>query len=199
MSVDEIWYRDVQVLLRRWKEFFPTPDQTSTERVNALVRLVIYATLAMFVYNRQPRTLVFGAGIVAVVSVAFGGARSENYPAQPTTSVEQGSAQCTQPTKDNPFSNVLLGDLSNDKRPPACKYDDVRDEVSKQFNSGLFRNIEDVYDKENSQRQFYTMPVTTTIPDTAAFSNFLYGGMKSCKDNMAHCPERLFHVGNGGN
>lgn len=186
MPGDKIWFEDVAVLPRRWKEFFPTADQTSEERINSVVRLVVYATLAIFAYNQQARTLVMGAAVVAVVSFAFGRQR-ESFPTAPAAPLQvTGTAKCTPPTKDNPFANVLLSDLGS-QRPPACAYDAVKDSIRTNFNDGLMRNATDVYERENSQRQFYTMPVTTGIPDTAAFSQFLYGGMTSCKEDAAHC------------
>ena len=87
---------------------------------------------------------------------------------------------------------MLLTDLGKPDKPPACAYDTVRDEVRDNFNAGLFRNATDVYERENSQYQYYTMPVTTGIPDTTAFRNFLYGGMRSCKQDAAACPSRVF-------
>lgn len=190
MSVpgDKIWYEDVRVLPARWREFFPNAEQTAEERVNALVRLVAYATLAVFVYNREVRTLVLGAGVVAVVSVAFGHRGKEAYPVpQPPLVAKAAASGCTPPTRDNPFANVLLTELGK-PRAPACAYDDVKSSVKSHFNTGLLRNVTDVYEAENSQRQFYSMPVTTTIPDTGAFANFLFGDMRSCKQNPAHCP-----------
>lgn len=190
MSGDKIWYEDVAVLPRRWTEFFPAIDQSSAERVNALVRLIFYASLAVFAYNRQPRTLVFGAAVIAMVSFAFG-SRQESFPTKPSAPlVAAGNAKCLKPTKDNPFANTLLTDLGKN-REPACQYDSVKDDIRKNFNEGLFTNSLDVYERENSQRQFYTMPVTTGIPDTAAFSQFLYGGMTSCKEDSKHCPSRV--------
>lgn len=187
---DKIWYDDISVLAKRWKEFFPTPEQTSEERVNALVRLVAYATLAAFAYNREVRTLVMGAAVVAVVSFAFGQRRgNEAFPMAPLRA--SNDTRCTPPSRENPFSNVLLTDLGKPERPPACAYDAVKDSVKENFNAGLFRNATDIYEKENSQHQYYTMPVTTTIPDTGAFANFLYGGMRSCKQDAAACPSRI--------
>lgn len=192
---DKVWYEDVSVLVQRWTEFYPRPDHTTEERVNALVRLTLYATLAAWAYNRQPRTLVFGAGVIALVSFAFS-SRKEMLPSSSGMAVAgrllAGPGTCTPPTRDNPFANVLLTDLGKPSRPPACAYDAVKDDVKANFNAGLVRNASDIYERENSQHQFYTMPVTTTIPDTAAFSNFLYGGMRSCKTDAAACPTRLF-------
>lgn len=190
---DKIWYEDVAVLGRRWAEFFPRAEHTSEERVNALVRLVAYAALAAWAYNRQPRTLVAGAGVIAVLSLAFGySRRHEGYPVVVRGEVRGVPGQCTPSTRDNPFANVLLTDLGKPERAPACDYDTVKDAVRTNFNAGLVRNATDIYERENSQHQFHTMPVTTTIPDTAAFANFLYGGMRSCKSDAAACPSRLF-------
>jgi len=194
MKGDALWFDDVQVLWRRPLEFFPAADQTPAERVNALVRLVVYASLAAFAYNRQPRTLVLGGAAIAVVSLAFRGSDKDSYPvsardsAQPVTTAQASTAQCTKPTKDNPFANVLLTDLAqNVNRPPACAYDDVKDEIRDHFNTGLIRDVGDVYQVQNSQRQYHTMPCSTGIPDTQAFANFLYGGMTSCHDDQSAC------------
>lgn len=194
---DKIWYEDVPVLARRWKEFFPRPEHTTEERVNALVRLILYATAAAFLYNRELRTVVLGAGAAAVVSLAFGagGRGGEGTSRQHLAGAPlfpPGSTECTRPTRENPFANVLLTDLSKPLRPPACAYDAVKAEVRDNFNAGLIRNATDIYERENSQHQYYTMPVTTSIPDTGAFANFLYGGMKSCKEDAKACPSRIF-------
>ncbi len=190
---DKVWYEDVGVLVLHWTEFYPRADHTNEERVNALVRLAVYATLAAWVYNRQPRTLVIGAGVIAVLSFAFS-SRQESFPVGVEGRLAAGGAggQCTPPSRDNPFANVLLTDLGKPSRPPACAYDTVKEDVKANFNAGLVRNATDIYERENSQHQYYTMPVTTTIPDTAAFANFLYGGMRSCKTDAAACPTRLF-------
>jgi hypothetical protein len=201
---DKIWYQDIPVLAKRWKEFFPTPQHTTAERTNALVRLVAYATAAAFVYNRQARTLVMGAGVVAVLSFVYGYQHRANHrrpgpdvdtnaaTAKTAPPSDPSDAGCTRPTRDNPFANILLTDLGKPSRAPACPYDAVKDSIRDNFNAGLFRDALDVYERGNSQRQFHTMPVTTTLPDTKAFSNFLYGDMKSCKENAIHCPSRIF-------
>jgi hypothetical protein len=98
------------------------------------------------------------------------------------------AAGCTRSTPENPFGNLLLTDIADrPDRPPACSYDEMKDESTKNFERGLFMNSTDVFSKENSQRQFYTMPVTTTIPDTYAFAQFLYGGSKNCKTTPKEC------------
>ena len=91
------------------------------------------------------------------------------------------------PLGSEPPSGNSIGPRDAD-RAPACDYDDMRADISKNFNEGLYRNITDVYDRENSQRQFMTNPVTTNIPDTVAFAQFAYGSeARGCKELPSQC------------
>ena len=50
------------------------------------------------------------------------------------------------------------------------------------FNKNLYRDLTDVYGKNNSQRQFYTTPITTVPNDQNSFANWLYRSEKTCKE-----------------
>jgi hypothetical protein len=173
------WYRDVGVLARRWDEFFPGSDMAPAEKLNALVRFIIYSAAALYMYGRV-KVLPWAAVALAIVSFV--------YWKTPATaafgSVEAGDAACHAPTRDNPFGNVLLTEYGTD-RPPACPYE--KDTVRALFNDGQVRNMTDVYERENGQRQFITMPVTTSIPDTKAFAEFAYGTGSTCKEDALKC------------
>lgn len=204
---DTAWYNDVAVLARRPDEFWPSRQQSDHERLNSLVRLVAYATLAVYLYRRNFKYLSFGLGAIAFLSLVhrFGGQAPRRGPAlrvarPPAVRVSCGMAPggrcavaaapaCTRSTPDNPFGNVLLSELSTPGRPPACNYDAHSAEIQRNFNRGLVRNVYDIYDKENSQRQFMTMPVTTTTADTIAFARFAYGGQgrPTCKESPGRC------------
>lgn len=99
------------------------------------------------------------------------------------------NATCTKSTPENPFANVLLTELGDDPdRPAACAYDSQKDLIRKNFNKGLPRNLTDVYEVQNSQRQYMTTPVSTSIPDTHAFAEYVFGsGLKGCKWDTAKC------------
>lgn len=242
MVSDPIWYRDLSVLARRPREFWPCKYQTAEERVNSLVRLIVYASLATYLYRGQPKFLAFGLAAVAAVSASHAlataqqrrpccarrpaargrwmsgtetgttaattaataaatvdnsAASADGVATRPATMggikvphVQPAKAECTKSTPDNPFGNMLLSDLAtNPGRAPACKYDDQKDLVRSNFNIGLVRNAYDVYEKENSQRQWMTMPVTTSAPDTIAFAQFCYGnaGRPTCKEDPSRC------------
>ena len=89
---------------------------------------------------------------------------------------------CVLPTKDNPFMNPLPTDSR--KRPKACNFRNpkVKKLINDNFKSNLFTNVEDVFDRKNSQRQFYTVPSTTIPNDQDKFSKWLYNTPKTCKE-----------------
>lgn len=205
---DSVWYEDARVLLRRPSEFWPAIDQTPDERLNSMVRLIAYCAIAIYAYRRNHRYLAFALGAITLLSLAHkgvAGTATERRCGAPGTRamgcaapiagmrrahVQPKDTACTRSSPDNPFGNFLVGDyLSAPGRPPACKYDQHKQDIQHNFNRGLVRNAYDIYDKENSQRQFVTMPVTTSTADTIAFAQFAYGAMgkPTCKEDPSRC------------
>jgi hypothetical protein len=188
---DKVWYRRPAALFARPAEFFPAASQSPEERVNALARLIAYVAAGVGLWRGDARALLAAAAAIAALSAvhAFGGEAFSGPGAPFAESNRARGGKCVKSTAENPFGNVLLTDLADDPdRPPACDYDSMRDDIEVNFNRGLFRNLTDVYDRENSQRQFMTNPVTTGIPDTLAFAQFAYGSeAKGCKESPAAC------------
>jgi len=50
------------------------------------------------------------------------------------------------------------------------------------FYSRMFRDVSDVYSTVASERNFYTMPITTIPNDQKAFAEFCYGTPPTCKE-----------------
>lgn len=97
---------------------------------------------------------------------------------------------CRKPTVENPFANIAFADyLDAGNVPEPCNVDskDVQTEMNYLYNSSIYRNIEDVFERENSQRIFYTVPVTTIPNKQTEFANWLYKTGPTCKENSANC------------
>jgi hypothetical protein len=199
LNQDPIWYQNIKVLFLRPREIIPTRDQSDAERVNAIVRLVLYCSAVVALIRSNAMYLVLGLAIITIVSLSFalGGKKkikNESYGNLRPDSVKRSRKASSPPTKDNPYSNATVGALLDDPgRAPASSYDSsgVALEQRKYFNQGLFRNLDDVYEKENSQRQFITMPSTTAAPDTIGFAQFLFGNKDTCKSNPSLCEPRF--------
>ena len=101
--------------------------------------------------------------------------------------VTQG--ECTKPSLNNPFMNINTITDKRDK-PAACPYYDnpnVAAEVEKDFDFNLYRDVSDLYNKRNSQRQYYTMPSTTIPNEQTAFAKWLYLSPPTCKEDTIRC------------
>lgn len=95
---------------------------------------------------------------------------------------------CKKPTPNNPFMNPTVNDFELDFQPEACNADDeeIKQQIDNSFNEGLFRDVSDVFEIENSQRQFYTVP-NMNPPDTITFANWLYKPTNICKTDQTKC------------
>lgn len=188
---DAIWYKDVSILFNkdRLAEFFPSSDQSLEERLNAITRLGIYIAILLAAYHRETNYLYIG--IFVCIGTYF------IYSTLPDTfannSIESLTNDCTEPTIDNPFMNATMKDYMNiDEsgkivdRPQACDMNDpdVKLKADEYFDNNLYKNIDDVFGKMNSQRQFYSMPSTTIPNKQDEFANWLYKTPPTCKEDQ---------------
>jgi hypothetical protein len=157
--------------------------------------------LTYFIYTNNPENGKKDTDIIKNVNVQQ---RTKQQGKQQSN--EQGieklendidNSKCTQPTLDNPFMNVTMKDMMNIDsktqkivdRPRACDTTnpDVKQNMDNMFNHNLFKDVNDVFGKMNSQRQFYTMP-NTTIPNAQDdFAKWLYLNPKTCKEDQDYC------------
>lgn len=100
------------------------------------------------------------------------------------------SNTCRKPNKNNPFMNPNISDYNNGYVPVACNVDDdqIKDDMYVTFNEDLFRDVDEVWERENSQRQFYTIPNTSVPNNQVEFAKWLYKA-PSCKTDQQFCLE----------
>ena len=101
------------------------------------------------------------------------------------------------PTFDNPFMNVQYDDYVKNPNRDSISNKNIGDDISQKnidlqieekFNYNLYKDMSDIYDKNNSQRQFYTTPITTIPNDQMSFANWLYNSGPTCKEkNYSKC------------
>lgn len=207
MEGDPFWNKDWKVLVQtdRLIEFWPTEDMTDNEKLNAITRLVLYTSLALFLYNgkRWPLYIpVFGLAFIMFMHQNKSSDTGLELPlgvdedlVYQELSQDNQPKYCRKPTKENPFMNVLVSDYTDNVNiPEACRT--VPNEVEDNFNHNLYKDVGDVFSKNNGQRQFVTNPSTTIPNDQDAFREFLYKDListKTCKEgNGARCLENNF-------
>lgn len=98
---------------------------------------------------------------------------------------------CRKPSKDNPFMNPSIIDYNTENPPAACNIDDeyIDDSMKVNFNHELFRDVDEIWERKNSQRQFYTVPNTTIPNNQTEFAKWLYKlpDESICKVNNYAC------------
>lgn len=101
---------------------------------------------------------------------------------------------CRKPTKDNPFMNPNIYDYNNGHIPVACNVedDDIKEDIAVNFNHELFRDVDELWERKNSQRQFYTIPNTAVPNNQKEFANWLYKTRPTCKEDHAFCDRTIF-------
>jgi hypothetical protein len=219
------WSENPNILLNpsHLTELFPTNDMTYNQKLNAITRTIILFTVFVFFVTGTYRTIVFG--ILSVFSIylvhhysmqnkkkgedeTFTGLdkqTAENSPALYALGAEADSILVAPlnvfdtPTSENPFSNVLITDVTGNPRkkpaPPAYNesvnktiLDAAKEAVLKanpdqpDISDKLFKGLGEQMNFEQSMRQFYSTPSTLTPDDQQAFAEFCYGSMISCAE-----------------
>lgn len=199
-DTDAFWYDDFKVLFQtdRLTEFFPTRDQTLEERLNSIMRLSIYVSMLLY-FNRKNykyMSIALGAGLLTLfVYTNYARDSGKDVKSKIETLTTDVQDACVKPTIDNPFMNATMKDYMNIvdgkivDRPPACSISDnnVKKEIDTAFETNLYRDVDDVFGKFNSQRQFFTVPSTTIPNDRESFQKWLYSSQKTCKEDQDYC------------
>jgi hypothetical protein len=205
---DPFWYKEPSIIFKseRLTEFFPSQDQSLEERLNAIVRLALYSSIILYFYHSDIKYL-----FIVIATIIFTFYIYQNKPTLIQTEDEKTeehledekkvekleNEKCTMPTIDNPFMNVTMKDYLNTDsetgkiidRPVACDTSDpeIKKQIDKLFDNNLYKDVNDIFGKMNSQRQFFTMPSTSIPNKQDEFAKWLYLNPKTCKEDQDYC------------
>jgi hypothetical protein len=200
---DKFWYSDYTILFNKDRiiEFIPNNSMSLTEKLNALVRFSIYLSIVLFIYNKN-YIMFYIPIVIAGLTLLLDNYESFTDISQKKNDKTQKNPHCVQnykakSTKNNPFMNVLISDYMKDPRrssaPVYYNNKEIKKEVTQNFNTNLYRDIGDVFQNSNSQREFYTMPNTKIPNDQTSFAEWCYKGSNSCKEgNGYQCDKNIF-------
>lgn len=199
---EKIWYDDIPGFLTytNYYHVLPLQEMSVQEKLNALVRFFIYLGIFLFLVRNDYRYMFLGI-IAALISVGI-----NQYDKTRTTKKETflknknleivNNVVCSRSTVDNPFMNPSIADISlNPNHPQACdiENEDIKNKIDTNFNARIFRDVSDIFGKYASQRQFYTMPVTTIPSNQSEFGEWLYNRGPSCKEgNGKRCYDNMY-------
>ena len=224
----QFWSNDPTVLFNKEYilELWPTTNMCYEQKLNAITRLVILITILGYISTMSERILLVGGLTLAVVFVLFTMRKqkitkemlNEGFKVQgnevtgmfdkkpasyvnPVTLDSVLKSEFKEGTKKNPFSNVLLTQISDDPErksaPPSFNVDvdeDINKNVKravqmmnpgiKNTNKQLYGDLWQEFELDQSNRAFFSTANTNVQPgDQASFGQFLYGTMPSAKES----------------
>ena len=178
----ELWYHNPKILLENVDQFFPNKNLNRIEKINSLARFSLYYSILLIVLKQDTKWLSVSI-IILLISIFLG--TTEKFV---SLNNNLDPKQCTKPTKENPFMNYTLGDLiETPYRPKACKYEDSKDSMRKEFRSHLYSDASDIWGKFISDRNYYTMPNTDIVNDQTGFAQWCFGNSGECKTTGNNC------------
>ncbi len=207
------WYKNPSILYEKDSlfEFFPSRRFDLIRKLNAIVRLSIIYTIIMVLCTKKTYYLLIPLITGAITWFIWSRQRDTHTDTimdeamsnqiDDLVKINDLETECRIPTKYNPFMNPGINEFSNDeyRQPKSCpSYNNigVQNRVEEFFNEELYRDVKDVFGKNNSQRQFYTVPGNQVPNDQGSFAQWLYGTPSTCKEgNSIAC---LSDMGNSG-
>jgi|TARA_B110000971_G_scaffold20384_1_gene18632 hypothetical protein len=196
---DKFWFNDGAVLIQRSRlsEFYPSYDMTLVEKLNAISRLSIYLGIVLYLFSMNylyfyiPVVIIFFTLFIYKTQINNIEMYFNSYksPLNEHNKNILEEKTCTKPTYNNPFMNInVISD--NPQKTEACKSWDnkkLKTDIKEKFNTNLYRDVSDLYGKNNSQRQYYTMPSTTLPNKQTEFAKWCYNTGATCKEDTIKC------------
>ena len=211
---DDFWLHNPKVLLQNYLKFIPTKNMTMNEKYNSITLFCIYFLILLILFGQQLFWYYLPIITIVIIIIMYyidekpiqnndkekfdtviesgftdsnGEIRFNRVTGNPTSG-QDVTYSCRKPTKDNPFMNPPISDL-NSKAPEACNSDDenIQNSIDKSFKRDLYMDIDDVFEKMNSQRQFYTIPNTSIPNQQTEFAQWLYRTPLTCKEDQEQC------------
>tara|TARA_Y100000817_G_scaffold302657_1_gene283786 strand:- start:835 stop:1509 length:675 start_codon:yes stop_codon:yes gene_type:complete len=197
-----LWINDISVLYNGnyLFEIVPNKGFDFNRKLNSLVRLSIYYSVIMFLVNKDTNVFFIPA-VVLALSVVLNKNHAKTQIEESTNNLKMDeikvmdsdmdviSSSCRIPTDENPFMNPLqTTDNPNLKSCSSYNNKGIQRDIDDKFNTDLYRDANDIFGKNNSQRQFYTVPGGSIPNDQEAFTKWLYQTPPTCKEgNGAQC------------
>ena len=212
-----LWITNIPILYEKKYlfEIIPLKGFDFNRKLNALVRLSVYYSLIVFILNRDNTQVFYIPLVVAILTYILSKKFKETSINQTNVELFNNEVDeeenndlvaalndtCRIPTKNNPFMNPTIMDYGIEDVKSACpSYNNkgIQKNIENNFNEGVFRDVSDIFGKNNSQRQFFSVPRREAVPDQGAFANWLYGSPPTCKEgNGLQCAANQAGVSKG--
>jgi len=196
---EPIWFHYPNILFSNgaWRRLLGVRGDLASI-LNAVMRWAIYLGLISFALTSDLKSLyaIIATAIITYFIWFIEARKEQEFQEQFITDGEMVyydqddgvQRKVVYPTVDNPFMNPLLTDyIDRPNRIAASSTTEdltgkIACDVNSKFYFNLYRDVDDIWEKENSQRQFYTTAATTIPNDQETFAKWCYGRVPTCKE-----------------
>ena len=190
-----IFTRNIQSLTENPLHFFPNKDDTFEEQLNSIMRASIYIGVLLSLYRQSLTPMILPLFVGVSIFIVY-----EMYKLRKKKELKEkfsvsGLYRFTKPSKDNPYMNYLLSQLHEDQQEPkGFKRDscplynkDVSRTADTMAKGTFYNDIDDVYNRTQSQRQFVTFAGNDVVNDRHSLLKWLNNDASHCKDANGQC------------
>ena len=205
------WFKDISILYNKnyLLEIIPKKEYDFSRKLNAVVRFAIYYSILLYIFKRDGNILCFPFITIVITVFLHRTNRDETnddamkglMSSKGHTSIEDIDAMIMdinkdvfrEPDDDNPMMNQNTFDLyENKKAVPTYNNPGMKRKVEETLDSGIFKDSNDLFNRRNSQRQWYTMPNTEAMNKQTEFAKWCYMTPPTCKEgNGLQCANNL--------
>ena len=205
------WFNDISILFNKnyLLEIIPLKSYDFNRKLNAILRFTIYYGILLYILKNDKNVLCLPF-ITVVITVFLN--KTNKKGRENTAMVESKNVRGNEklekvskmieeinddvfrkPDVDNPMMNMNVFDLYDDKRAiPTYDNPGVEKVVEDKWNDGLYTDSDDLFGRNNSQRQWYTMPNTEAMNKQTEFAKWCYMTPPTCKEgNGLQCANNL--------
>jgi hypothetical protein len=168
----------------------PLINMSFRDKLMAIVNLVIFVSVILTLIFKNLVFILIGLSILIIIFFIY------IYDDKVKIDMNEKMSNrnlaiidnkiCVKPSLENPFMNPSIIDYFNkNNNIKACDYDNktIEENVNSFFGDKVYKDINDIYGKSFSERQFYTVPASTIPNDRKSYEDWLYHRDKTCKEN----------------
>jgi len=205
------WFKDISILYNKnyLLEIIPKKEYDFSRKLNSVVRFAVYYSILLYIFKRDGNILCFPFITIVITVFLHRTNRDETnddamkglMSSKGHTSMEDIDAMIMdinkdifrEPDDDNPMMNQNTFDLyENKKAVPTYNNPGMKRKVEETLDNGIFKDSNDLFNRRNSQRQWYTMPNTEAMNKQTEFAKWCYMTPPTCKEgNGLQCANNL--------
>ena len=205
------WFNDISILFNKnyLLEIIPLKSYDFDRKLNAILRFTIYYAILLYILKNDKNVLCLPF-ITIVITVFLN--KTNKSGRENTAMVNSKNVRGNEkikkvsemineinddifrkPEVDNPMMNINVFDLYDNKQAiPTYDNPGVERVVEDKWSDGLYRDSDDLFGCNNSQRQWYTMPNTEAMNRQTEFAKWCFMTPPTCKDgNGLQCANNL--------